>query len=129
MDKRVLLVEDDLVLRDILQDILEDEGYEVVPASDGRQALEYLRITSSAAERPALLILDLMMPLVTGWQVLETIRSSPALSGLPVIVMTAVGRDKPAKASVVLTKPVNVSALCDTVRAYLQPRSFRADPR
>ncbi len=65
--KTVLLAEDDLEIRDILQDLLEAEGYDVIPASHGRQALEFLR---GSGELPDLVVLDLMMPLVDGNQVL-----------------------------------------------------------
>ena len=94
MEKRVMLVEDDLELRDILQDILESEGYDVIPAADGRQALEYLRKTSSREDAPALLILDLMMPIVSGWQVLAAIQDDPSLA-MPVIVVSASGGPQP----------------------------------
>jgi two-component system, OmpR family, response regulator CpxR len=114
MEKRVLLVEDDLELRDILQDVLEDEGYDVIPAADGRQALEYLRNTSTGDETPALLILDLMMPIVSGWQVLEAINEDPSLQ-MPVIVVSASGRARPDGVTAYLRKPFNLYELLDTV--------------
>src|SRR5438876_12352325 len=87
--KTVLLVEDDPDIRDIVQDVLEAEGYDVVPASHGRQALEFL-VGTRESERPHLVILDMMMPLVDGRHVLEAIRSDDALSSVPVVVMSAV---------------------------------------
>ena len=116
MEKTVLLVEDDLALRDILQDILEEEGYDVVPAADGRQALEYLRTTSGRDEAPALMILDLMMPLVSGWEVLDAMEADPRLQ-VPVIVVSADGT-KPEDIStgtVFLHKPFNLEELLETV--------------
>jgi CheY-like chemotaxis protein len=113
--KTVLLVEDDLTIRDILQDQLEEDGYDVVPASNGRQALEYLTEDSL----PDLIILDLMTPIVTGWQVLEHLRGEPALARIPVIVVTASSGNKPSGAVKVLRKPFRLDALFDTVRSYL----------
>jgi CheY-like chemotaxis protein len=113
--KTVLLVEDDLTIRDILQDQLEDDGYDVVPASNGRQALEYL--TQDAL--PDLIILDLMTPIVTGWQVLEHLRGEPALARIPVIVVTASSGNKPSGAVKILRKPFRLDALFDTVRSCL----------
>jgi len=114
MEKRVLLVEDDLDLRDVLQDILEEEGYDVIPATDGRQALEYLRLSSSDDEAPALLILDLMMPLVNGWEVLRTIEAEPSLH-LPIIVVSASGSSRPKGVTAYLRKPFNLTELLDEV--------------
>ena len=113
MGKTVLLVEDDLELRDILQDILESEGYDVIPATDGHQALEYLGTSHRVGDAPALMILDLMMPLVNGWQVLEAIRSDPSLR-VPVIVVSASGR-LPPKGVPFLHKPFNLADLLASV--------------
>jgi DNA-binding response OmpR family regulator len=115
MDKRVLLVEDDLDLRDIVQDILEDEGYDVIPAAHGRQALEYLRTTRSGDDAPALVILDLIMPIVNGWEVLDTILGDPWLQ-VPVIVVSAFGKSKPNGVAAYLSKPFNMVDLLDAVR-------------
>jgi CheY-like chemotaxis protein len=114
--KTVLLVEDDLTIRDILQDQLEEDGYDVVPASNGRQAIEYL----TADALPDLIILDLMTPIVTGWQVLEHLRGQPELARIPVIVVTATSGNKPSGAIKVLRKPFRLDALFDTVRTCLE---------
>src|SRR4051812_23944278 len=117
MDKRVLLAEDDLELREILQDILEDEGYDVIPAADGRQALDYLRISRSSPEAPSLLILDLVMPIVNGWEVLDAIQNEPSLQ-LPVIVVSASGGSPPSTGvAVFLRKPFNLFDLLNTIHA------------
>ena len=112
MAKTVLLVDDDVVLRDILQDVLEYEGYNVIPAADGRQALDYLR-TSGGDDAPALMILDLMMPLVNGWQVLDAIQDDPSLH-VPVIVVSASAPVQSA-GTTYLHKPFNLLELVDTV--------------
>src|SRR5258708_1112304 len=107
MDKSVLLVEDDADLRDIVQDILEDEGYDVIPAAHGRQALEYLRTTRRGDEAPALVILDLIMPIVDGWEVLDAIRDDPGLQ-MPVIVVSACESSMPNRVAAYLRKPFNL---------------------
>jgi CheY-like chemotaxis protein len=116
--KTVLLVEDDLSIRDIVQDELEEGGYDVVPATNGKQAIDYL--TLDASSHPDLIILDLMTPIVTGWQVLERLRSHPELSRIPVIVVTAASADKPSGATAVLRKPFRMDTLFATVRASLE---------
>ena len=115
MDKTVLLVEDDLDLRDVVQDILEDEGYDVIPAAHGRQALEYLRTTRSGDDAPALVILDLIMPIVNGWEVLDAILGDPWLR-VPVIVVSALGKSKPNGVAAYLCKPFKMVDLLDAVR-------------
>ena len=115
MNNKILLVEDDFDLRDVLQDILEDDGYDVIPASDGRQALEYLRTTCSGDDAPALVILDVILPMVNGWEVLGAIRDDPSLQ-MPVIVVSAAGLWRPDGAAAYLRKPFNVVDLLDTVR-------------
>jgi DNA-binding response OmpR family regulator len=113
--KRVLVVEDDLTIRDIVQDLLGQAGYDVIPATSGKQAMDYLQVDQGAP--PDLVILDLMLPLVSGWQVLERIRSDERLSRIPVIVTTAVTADRPPGATVVLQKPFSARALLEAVTA------------
>jgi CheY-like chemotaxis protein len=114
----ILLVEDDDELRDIIGDLLEESGYDVVPASHGRQAIEYLRTSS---ERPVLVLLDLMMPIVNGWECLREIKSDDELSSIPVVVMTAMDRDRPPGADLVLKKPLRIADLRDIVERLTRP--------
>ena len=117
--KKVLLVEDDLEIRDILQDLLEAEGYDVIPASHGRQALEFLSGTPTES-LPDLVVLDMMMPLVDGSQVLASMKSDPKLSPIPVVVMSAVARERPAGAAAFLRKPIPLQKLFDTIRGFVE---------
>ena len=114
--KTVLLVEDDLELRDILQDILEADGYDVVPACDGRQALRYLML--SGEPMPDVMVLDLMMPMVNGWQVLDAIRSEAGLERLPVIVISASNRGRPEGATTYLQKPFSLAQLIESIHEH-----------
>ena len=117
IQKTVLLVEDDLEIRDILQDLLEQEGYDVVPASNGKQALDFLTLNDPA--RADLVILDLMMPMVSGWQVLDKMKSDPVLTDIPVIVLSAVTRKKPEGAITFLRKPFSLKVLFDAIRTFI----------
>jgi CheY-like chemotaxis protein len=117
--KTVLLVEDDPDIRDIVQDVLEAEGYDVVPASHGRQALEFLS-GARDSERPDLVILDMMMPLVDGRHVLEAIRNDRTLSSVPVVVMSAIAHEKPVGASAFLRKPFSLDTLFDAVHTLVE---------
>ncbi len=114
--KTVLLVEDDADIRDIVQDVLEADGYDVIPASHGRQALEFLNDVRGTT-LPALVILDLKMPLVSGGSVLEIMRNDLTLSSVPVVVMSAVSQEKPLGASAFLRKPFSLDSLFDAVHA------------
>jgi DNA-binding response OmpR family regulator len=114
--KTVLLVEDDLEIRDILQDVLEADGFDVFPASNGKQALDFLNLNQP--QKADLVILDLMMPMVSGWQVMEQMHQDPRLSQIPILVLSAVARDKPEGAAAFLRKPFNIDAFCDAVRDH-----------
>jgi CheY-like chemotaxis protein len=82
----VLIVEDDPDLRELLGDVVALEGYQVFAATNGSEALHYLRV----AERPpCIILLDLMMPVMTGWEVLANLSREPALRTIPVVVLTA----------------------------------------
>jgi CheY-like chemotaxis protein len=121
--KTILLVEDDLDIRDVVQEVLEEQGHDVVPARTGRQALEFLAL--DAQSPPDLVILDLMMPIMTGWQVLETIRRTPQLADIPVVVVTAATQDRPLGAQAFLRKPFDIGDLLETIRRLpARPRTI-----
>lgn len=117
--KTVLLAEDDLEIRDILQDLLEAEGYDVIPASHGRQALEFLR-SARGSKLPDLVVLDIMMPLVDGSQVLDEMKRDPVLAEIPVVVLSAAVRERPAGAAAFLRKPIPLQKLFDTIRGFVE---------
>ena len=83
----VLVVDDDAAIRSALTSMLQDEGFQVSTANDGAQALSYLR----AGLRPCAIILDLMMPVMDGWDFRAVQRRDPTLATIPVIVVTAAG--------------------------------------
>jgi len=117
--RTVLLVEDDLDIRDVLQDVLEAEGYDVIPAANGKQALDFLTLNDPPGAD--LVILDLMMPMVSGWEVLDRMAGDNRLAEIPVIVVSAVAREKPARAYTFLRKPFTLEMLSRAVRHCLTP--------
>jgi len=86
MSHSVLVVEDDVDIRQALVEILEEHGFRAVGASDGAEALEYLR---KAPELPCLILLDLMMPVMDGATFREEQRKEPRLASIPVVVLSA----------------------------------------
>ncbi len=124
--RTILLVEDDPDVRDSLQDILEDEGFDVVPASNGKQAIEFL--ASNEPARADLVILDLLMPMVSGWEVLQHMAAQPQLAGVPVIVLSAVMTPRPARAQGFVRKPFSLETFVGEVRSVLAGAGASASP-
>ena len=112
----VFVVEDDVDTRDMLGRFLELEGYRVELASNGQQALERLR----AGVHPCVILLDLMMPVMDGWQFRREQIRHHELAGIPVIVVSAAGRDRIAEidANGYLSKPVDLEQLLERVTQY-----------
>jgi two-component system response regulator CpxR len=110
----ILLAEDDLDIRDILQELLEENGYDVIPARTGKQALDFLSMDPRSP--PHIVILDLMMPIVTGWQVLEVLQRDPAYAKVSVVVVTAASQDRPTGVAAFIRKPFRIEALLETVQ-------------
>jgi CheY-like chemotaxis protein len=118
--KKILVVEDDADIREVLVQVLEFEGYQVITAENGREALERL----SNAELPGLILLDLMMPVMDGWRFREAQLSNTKISGIPVVVLSADGNLQQKAATIhaagYLKKPVELETLLNTVgRNYL----------
>jgi DNA-binding response OmpR family regulator len=85
---KILLVEDDINLRDIYSARFTAESYEVITASDGEEAL-----ATAVKEKPDLIILDVMMPKISGFDVLDILRSTPETKDTRIIMMTALSQD------------------------------------
>ncbi len=111
---KVLVVEDDAEIRELVVELLEADGYATAQASNGREALDYL-----AQERPCLVLLDLMMPVMSGPELLEAIAEDAALSTVPIVVVSAVA-DHGAVPGVkrFLRKPVTSETLRETVQEF-----------
>jgi len=115
--RTVLLVEDDLDVRDTLQDLLESEGFDVIPAANGKQAIDFLTLNDPLGAD--LVILDLMMPMISGWEVLEVMSSDPRLADIPVIVLSAMAGERPERAQRLVRKPFALETLVAAIRSCL----------
>lgn len=108
--RAVMIVDDDDAIREALEDVLSDEGYEVVGVSDGQQALDYLQAELPLQKCPSAILVDLWMPVMDGWKFLDALLKDPRLSHIPLVVLTA-ARDQRARdlrVAEVLTKPVQL---------------------
>lgn len=120
--RSILIVDDDDDTREAIQEVLEIEGYQVLGLSDGRTALRWLE----DSPRPDLIILDLMMPGLNGWQFLEITNAKPQFADLPVLVVTADGRVSRDPTSLpcagFLAKPIDLESLLSSVAHLLGAR-------
>ncbi|HZX64366.1 MAG TPA: response regulator [Myxococcales bacterium] len=115
----VLVVDDDFDIREAMTDVLASEGYSVLTAADGSEALETLR----GGIRPAVMLLDLMMPRVSGVEVIDALRKDDRLRQIPVVVCSAnrgYGADDLGVRDV-LRKPVSVDDLLKAVARAIMP--------
>ena len=120
--KRILVVEDDLDNRRIVVKILTLAGYEVLEAPDGRAA-----ITVTRAEHPDLIIMDLAIPHVDGWEVSRQLKTDPQSADIPIIALTAFAtrgdeeRAREAGCDGYLSKPCRPQTIREVVRQFLAP--------
>jgi len=132
---KILAVDDEKHIVRLVQINLQKEGYDVITASNGQEALDKI-----ASEKPDLVIMDVMMPQMDGFEALKTLKSQPETSELPVIMLTAKAQDADvfegwkSGADLYLTKPFNPSELMSFVKRILQDRenpndkSFEINP-
>jgi CheY-like chemotaxis protein len=102
----LMIVDDDDEIREALEDVFSEQGYSVIVARDGQQALARLE----QGERPDAIFLDLWMPVMNGWQLVEALSGNPELSRIPRVVLTAARGQKARDLNVaeVLMKPVRL---------------------
>jgi CheY-like chemotaxis protein len=115
MKHTVLVIEDEEPLRDLMREALELSGYHVVAAGNGREALDAM----ARIEHVCLVLLDLLMPIMNGWEFFSEIQSSPTLANVPVVVHTS----EPAQAPTgvrVLQKPLKLERLLAVVHEYCE---------
>lgn len=112
----ILIVEDSLDIQDSLKQLFESENYDVHVTSNGQEALTYLR---SGAKHPNVILLDLMMPVMDGYEFRKTQMLDEVLSKIPVVIMTADGHveEKSGKlaGAAFLKKPVDIDIILNTV--------------
>ena len=104
----MLVVDDDETIREVIAEVLRDEGYTVACAENGEQALREL----SSGRHADLVLLDLMMPVMSGWELIEELQADSKLSGIPIVVVSAMAAPG---AFDHLAKPIDLERLLDTV--------------
>lgn len=115
----VLVVDDEIAIAKLIKFVLESNGYDVRIADDGEAALGAIK-----DRKPDLMVLDLMLPTISGFDVLQSIREEMKITDLPVIILTCRGqkedRDKAMKlgATEYLTKPFSPTSLVNTLKTY-----------
>jgi len=120
MSFKVLIADDEPNIVISLEYLMQREGHTVRIARDGQQALDLIR-----SERPDLVLLDVMMPFKTGFEVLQAVRADDALAGTKILMLTAKGRDTDSAKGLALgadgymTKPFSTRELAERVRALL----------
>jgi len=112
----VLTVDDDPDLLEVTSFVIENEGISVETARNGEEALALLR----TGRRPRLVLLDLMMPVMNGWEFLNEVAKDPRLSQIPVVVLTAAEHVQVTGAVEVLAKPMDLAALLSVVERYVR---------
>jgi CheY-like chemotaxis protein len=112
LPRRILVVEDDNDIRRSVCDILQDEGFTTWSARNGREALDLLHEQRSA---PSLILLDLMMPVMDGWQLYERLSHDATFHPIPVVIMSAHMRDARLPSLNWLQKPVKLDRLLSAV--------------
>jgi two-component system cell cycle response regulator DivK len=120
MTKCILVVEDHEDNRQILRDLLTSAGYDLVEAEDGEQAL-----VAAAQHRPDLILMDVQLPILDGYEATRRLKSDPALKAIPIIVITSYamsGDDEQAYAAgcnAYFAKPIHLEALLVTIHEHL----------
>ncbi len=123
---KILVVEDDDDIRDSLRELLEEEGYRVDTAANGQQALIKLR----DEELPQLILLDLMMPVMDGWQFQRELRAVPTFESIPIIVISASKFSRePLNAAAFIPKPLDAGVLLETIESFLLGQHPELDAR
>lgn len=110
----VLVVEDDPDALEALGDLLESHGYSVLTARHGAEALDLL----GRSALPRLIVLDLLMPTMDGWEFRRRQKNDPRIAHIPVVVVSASSAAKPIEADTILRKPVDIDRLLETIARH-----------
>jgi CheY-like chemotaxis protein len=118
-ERVLMIVEDDRDLRESIIEVLADREYQAIAAGNGKEALEQLR---ASPVKPCLILLDIMMPVMDGWQFRAEQEVDPDLRGIPVLVLTAHGNPRRAAAEMgvagFLSKPVQLPMLFAAIEQF-----------
>ncbi len=111
MKRSVLVVDDEEDVREALRDLLEQYGYKVLAAPNGREALNILR----GGDPPGFVLLDLIMPVMNGWEFLDIVSRDKELSRIPLSISTSTPDQAPSDHDVI-PKPIDVDVLLERIR-------------
>ena len=115
--QKILIVEDDPNIREVMTMALEFEGFEVITSSNGKEGLEAL----NKGPRPNLILLDLMMPVMNGWEFMDNFKKLENFNKIPVLVVSAYSeKAKSINSTAFVPKPVDLDTLLNFVRRYIE---------
>jgi CheY-like chemotaxis protein len=121
---KILIVEDNEMNRDMLSRRLARQGFEIAFALDGKQGVE-----KAASEMPDLILMDMSLPVMNGWEATEKVKSNPKTKGIPVIALTAHAMSEDREKCIAAgcndfdTKPVDLPRLLEKIKALLAAKS------
>lgn len=118
-DQYVLLVEDDIDISEAVESILKEEGYQIKCCFNGKEALEFLK---TADKNPGLILLDIMMPYMNGYEFREVQLKDPKIANIPTIILSAAGKHEDIDKlnfKETLKKPLDLDTLIDVVKRNL----------
>ena len=122
MSQRILIVEDDDGLREILEIVLKQEGFVVDTCPDGKQAEDYFEVAKKENRELAMVILDLNMPIIDGWELSRWLDADPELRDIPVVVISATEEHgeaaKRLHADAYLVKPFSTDEILGVVSLF-----------
>ena len=121
MIKCILVVEDHVDNRDILRDLLTTEGYELIEAMNGKEALE-----KAATRQPDLILMDIQLPILDGYEATRILKSDPILKSIPIVVITSYAMSGDAEKAysagcdAYISKPIDHQVLLEIIRNRLR---------
>jgi len=110
MAKKILIIEDDKFLRELISQKLLKEGYDIIEATDGEKGIE-----NANKEKPDLVLLDLILPGIDGFEVLAKLKADPKLSDIPVIILSNLGQKTD------IEKGIEMGAVDYLIKAHFTP--------
>lgn len=120
----VLVVDDEAVLAEMIAALVEDLGHEAHVASNGHEALRSLATVTLS---PALIISDIMMPQMSGLELVQELRADPRYSAVPIILMSAASYPSDTQdADLFIPKPFDINRLISVITAYVEPEAAEA---
>ena len=124
MIKKILVADDNQLSRELIREVLEDPGQKVLEAENGEEAIECI-----LNEKPDIVLLDIQMPILNGYDVLRRIRSDPTISRIPVVALTAYAMKQDREKALAsgfnayITKPIDGASLRIRIKKMLNARS------